>query len=383
MSDKYYYEEGAIHHDHHKVINVGEIKDCDLEKLMKTFFKDGDGVSEEISQPRQNTKTYKPFTAKDADVFSVDSIHQQYWKDFYDVCYPRFGFESKEDGERTYEQKYEIFRQSRIPSMQKNEWSRSLMFIGNELYFQQFQNAYNILLSLRKNDNADVPMLATLLRIQQSISKKLRDDIQMMEYVYPRSSNISYEKYGIRPSGNACNHGIDYEELEDILVEIIKSENTNGESDNYQIVDIANAIICNYNESLIRFETAYKHIVMTKRGNVHHPVVYRLFMSYLTSLDEIKGIIEDYPAKICMTKLVDVRNQLIEEFRQNILGKHWYECITSKNGLDNMGHFMINHRDSISEEEEERFFYLLDEICILTDILKGNTSKYGLSAKFD
>jgi hypothetical protein len=106
-------------------------------------------------------------------------------------------------------------------------------------------------------------------------------------------------------------------------------------------------------------------------------------MSYLTSLDEIKGIIEDYPAKICMTKLVDVRNQLIEEFRQNILGKHWYECITSKNGLDNMGHFMINHRDSISEEEEERFFYLLDEICILTDILKGNTSKYGLSAKFD
>ena len=71
MSDKYYYEEGAIHHDHHKVINVGEIKDCDLEKLMKTFFKDGDGVSEEISQPRQNTKPYKPFTAKDADVFSA------------------------------------------------------------------------------------------------------------------------------------------------------------------------------------------------------------------------------------------------------------------------------------------------------------------------
>ena len=76
MSDKYYYEEGAIHHDHHKVINVGEIKDCDLKKLMKAFFKDSDGVSEEINQPRQNTKQNKPFTAKDAEIFSVDSIHQ-------------------------------------------------------------------------------------------------------------------------------------------------------------------------------------------------------------------------------------------------------------------------------------------------------------------
>ena len=73
----------------------------------------------------------------------------------------------------------------------------------------------------------------------------------------------------------------------------------------------------------------------------------------------------------------------MEEFKKNKLGKHWYECVKSQNGLEKVGRFLINHRNTISEEEEERFFYLLDEICIITDILKGNAAKYWLNVEYE
>ncbi len=66
---------------------------------------------------------FKPYNPEDADIFTVDGIHRQYWQDFCDVCYPRFGFESKEDEERTYEQKYETFRQCLVFAMQQIEWN--------------------------------------------------------------------------------------------------------------------------------------------------------------------------------------------------------------------------------------------------------------------
>ena len=412
MSDKYYYEEGAIHHDHHKVINVGEIKDCDLKKLMKAFFKDSDGVSEEINQPRQNTKQNKPFTAKDAEIFSVDSIHQHYWKDFCDVCYPRFGFESKEDGERTYEQKYETFRQCHVFAMQQFEWNEAMMFKVHEQDLQRFQEAYEFFTNLSNDDNAAIPMLTVLLRIQQSIWNRLREDRQMMEYIYPRNCNISCEKYKVDFVANSPEDEHVVKDMGDLEKSILDklyferdwdygwqqdiSKAMVHQVDYYNDEEIewdetagsltqqlAETIINSYNYSLSTFESEYEHLVTARHGSVIHAIVYRLFMSYQTSLDEIKSIIEDYPAEICLVKLTDVRSELIEEFKKNKLGKHWYECIKSQNGLEKVGRFLINHRNTISEEEEERFFYLLDEICIITDILKGNAAKYWLNVEYE
>ena len=43
----------------------------------------------------------------------------------------------------------------------------------------------------------------------------------------------------------------------------------------------------------------------------------------------------------------------------------------------------MNHRDVITIDDEAHFFHLLDEICIITDILRGNTKKYWLNVEFD
>ena len=350
-------------------------------------------------------------TVKDAEIFSVDSIHQQYWKDFYDVCYPRFGFESKEDGERTYEQKYETFRQCHVFAMQQLEWNEAMMFKVHEQDLQRFHEAYEFFTNLSNEDNAAIPMLTVLLRIQQSIWNRLREDLQMMEYIYPRNCNISCENYKVDFVTNSPEDEHVVEDMGDLEKSILDKLYFERDWDYGWQQDISKAmvhqvdyyndekiewvetagnltqrlaetIINSYNYSLSTFESEYNHLVTARHGSVIHAIAYRLFMSYQTSLDEVKSIIEDYPAEICIAKLTDVRNGLIEEFKKNKLGKHWYECIKSQNGLEKVGRFLINHRNTISEEEEGRFFYLLDEICIITDILKGNAAKYWLNVEY-
>ncbi len=350
--------------------------------------------------------------AKDAEIFSVDSIHQQYWKDFCDVCYPRFGFESKEDGERSYDQKYETFRQCHVFAMQQFEWNEAMMFKVHEQDLQRFHDAYEFFATLSTDDNAAIPMLVVLLRIQQSIWNRLREDRRMMEYIYPRNCNISCEKYKVDFVANSPEdeHVVkdmgdleknildklyferdwDYGWQQDISkamvhqVDYYNDEKIEWDETAGSLTrQLARTIIDSYNYSLSTFESEYEHLVTARHGSVIHAIVYRLFMSYQTSLDEIKSIIEDYPAEICLDKLADVRSKLIEKFKKNKLGMHWYECIKSQNGLEKVGRFLVNHRNTISEEEEERFFYLLDEICIITDILKGNAAKYWLNVEYE
>lgn len=131
-------------------------------------------------------------------------------------------------------------------------------------------------------------------------------------------------------------------------------------------------------EAIFSFDTIHKE----QKNTFTQAITFRLFTTYQVSLPEVKAIFEDYPEDLCFSKLTETREELISEFRQTRLGKHWCECIRLPKGLEKVGKYLINHRDSISEEEESRFFYLLDEICIITDILKGNATKYWLNVDY-
>jgi hypothetical protein len=105
-------------------------------------------------------------------------------------------------------------------------------------------------------------------------------------------------------------------------------------------------------------------------------------MTYMASFSDVKHIFEEYPDKLGVKKLIETRSSLIEKFMQSELGQHWYTCILMDNGLELMGKFLINHQDTITEEEERRFFYLLDEICLITDILTGKEVKSCLDVEY-
>ena len=354
---------------------------------------------------------FKPYKAPDTDIFAVDAIHQKYWKDFCDVCYPHFGFEEKEDGERTYEQKYDTFRRCYNFAKQHFKWNEVQWFKVHDEDFERFKKAYDMFTNLCTNDHASIPMLLVLLRMQQSIWENLKRDGDLMEYIYPRKCIINYEKYSVEflnkvPSDENLfkdTGKLEHEILSALYQErpwdedwkcilegayIHHADEFEGEKIEWDekigdiVQQLAECILHSYNNSICEFSSKYYNIVTAKKGSVVRALVFRLFTSYQISLQEVKTIFDDYPEHLCVKKLEQTRESLIAEFKQTKLGTHWCECITSHNGLEKVGKYLINHRDSISEEEEARFFYLLDEICIITDILGGNAAKYWLNVEY-
>lgn len=354
---------------------------------------------------------FKPYKAQDADIFTVDAIHQKYWKDFCDVCYPLFEFERIGDGERTDEQKYETFRMCHTMAIDYFKWNEKIVFKVGETDFKRFKDAYELFTLLSTDDKAAIPMLLVLYRMQQSIWDRLRKDRLMMEYIYPRECNINYGQYELNhlehfPEDNNTIADIDeidkyicsqlakcrdYDEtwaksFEDF--EIHHSDEYEGEPIEWDnsvgdlVSELAENILHSYNYSLHEFIHKYSEIVTEGKGDVVKAIVYRLFLSYQSSLLEIKKVFEDYPANICISKLEKRRQNLIEEFKETKLGAHWYECILLPDGLEKVGKFLMNHRDVITIDDEAHFFHLLDEICIITDILKGNAKKYWLNVDF-
>ena len=68
MSDTYHYEEGAIHHDHKKVLHIDNVNGDDMGKLISAFFKEDAeeavvvGEEKEVKKPKRNavSKIEKP-----------------------------------------------------------------------------------------------------------------------------------------------------------------------------------------------------------------------------------------------------------------------------------------------------------------------------------
>ncbi len=60
MSDSYHYEDGAIHHDHKKVLHIDKLQGADLQQLMRAFFKDDVEEAEVVEEVCQKRDTNVP-----------------------------------------------------------------------------------------------------------------------------------------------------------------------------------------------------------------------------------------------------------------------------------------------------------------------------------
>lgn len=86
MSDSYHYEDGAIHHDHKKVLHIDKLQGADLQQLMRAFFKDdaeeaevleevrtSDNDNQEASEPtpdkKDETGTNAPLNTSRQEIF--------------------------------------------------------------------------------------------------------------------------------------------------------------------------------------------------------------------------------------------------------------------------------------------------------------------------
>lgn len=361
---------------------------------------------------------FKPITLEDANVFSVENIRKKYWKDFYDNCQSRLEYIPCTD---TYDDKYNIYKSFHLFNCASNktfpiiplDWDTFMPLKVNAESLVKFQNAYEFFLNLQTEDNAVLPMLMVLLKMQESIEQKLNADAEMLEYLYPRECFCAFENRDrfkvvydeTKPIDNRLSNKISLSEKE--IIEWLFKERKMDEDWSYYLnhasfeedvyedgnktavsigslsIDLISCIIDSHNQSLTKFEDKYFEKITLKRCEFKKALLYRLYKTYLISSPEVLNIFEENPRNLVKQKLLETRMALINEFKGSQLGMKWCECIEYDDGVEIIGKFLINHRDEISEEEEKRFFYLVDEISLITDILIGNVKNNWPKAEYD
>lgn len=320
-------------------------------------------------------------------LFDLTSIHQRYWKDFCDVCYSRFGFEQGEV--RTYEQKYETFCRCKNYVTSEEGYEEQLLMTKEE----DLKRLYDVLLMFYNLRDAVhmIPMLLSLDSMVKTTVESLNADKELIKRVSPRTISIDYEHYchlflrkpEYREDVINDIRLKDFEDgwLKDILLRT-ELPLYNSDEVSRSARKVARALMNHVIISINELIAILPEEGTCPRGTELHAFVYRLFMSYETSLADIKEELEEYPAGLGLEHLKKECEELINEFRQTHLGQHWCSCIEHKNGLQSIAKYFMHHRKQVSEEEEHAFFYTLDKICIISDILNGKADKYWLEVEY-
>ena len=106
-----------------------------------------------------------------------------------------------------------------------------------------------------------------------------------------------------------------------------------------------------------------------------------LTMSYKSTKDDMlnwaSGCMDDY----LLQEIHEERNRIIEKFARMKIASRWYQI---KDDDETWRVFSRNvpYGEIGREEEINQFFTTLDKICILTDILNGHASEYGLEVDY-
>lgn len=240
-------------------------------------------------------------------------------------------------------------------------------------------------------------------------AKKIEHDIWVIKITNPRCEKIDYSQYKLDETKN-FDEGNEFwpnirETMKSSVNEAMLRDMLDSESFDYYTKDyelkkgeerdlfnpnpadkstafLVNKILeektCCLNELLEELSTLLQDCPKYQVGFKEYHFLYRLFMAYECSLPEIKKMVDELPSPRDLQELAKLRERLIKDFYQTAIGKEWIMCMENEDGIKYITKYFLNHRKELTEEEEKLFFYQLDKICIIEDVLKGNAKKYDL-----
>lgn len=356
-------------------------------------------------------ENYEPLSESESKIFNIKEIHKRYWKKFCDRFYKNFRFPEGTDWD--YEKKFEYFCNSKIQGDEHSNYAQRFLQVNSDELKQLKECSEEF---LKQKDGYDiVPELFIFVRKMRRLSAKLENDSRIISLVCPyrRDERIDYTKYLITEKSSFLPKSKDWptiretiksEACDKMLWEMMDSDSYSQYTNDMMITDdfegnvipfnptdeniafVVDEIFENqvywYNESLKR----YMRVCPTKgkgsEGNELMALLYRLFVSFRDSLKDIKDILDESPSPLKLVELQKERNHQIRHFGYNDYGKHWMACVTHESGIQNVAKYFIHHRDHFTDYNERDFFYTLDKICIIDDILQGNADKYGLNISY-
>ena len=251
------------------------------------------------------------------------------------------------------------------------------------------------------------------VRTIQSTCKKIKHKIRVIKITNPRYEKIDYSQYKLDGTkhfekGNdfwpnireTMKNSMNEAMLKDILdresfdhytqdYELKKWEerdffkpNPADESAVFLINKILEEKTCCLNKLLEELSTLLQDSSKYQAEFKLDHFLYHLFTTYGCSLPEIKKKVDELPSPRDLQELAKLRDSLIKEFSQTSIGNEWIMCMENENGIKYITNYFLNRREELTEEDEEQFFYQLDKICIIENVLKGNAKKYDLDIAY-
>lgn len=327
-----------------------------------------------------------PVLADSMQGFDISHIHNQHWKDFCDVCYPRFGFEAGE--ERSYEQKYETFCRCKLYVTEEKDYEQQLTKTKEE-DIERLKQQIEIFYNLR--DARDmIPSLYALVSICKTITDNIRSDIELVRYVCPRKSLLHFDNLHVKTPLDYYDNALNDTKIDDVTDPIMRQimnlvdipPYVNGYSVSEGTKKCARRHISLYEAALQDLESLSPSNNKCAKGSELKAFLFRLFMSYEDSLPDIKEQLEELPSPMNLQELKNEGVKLLSEFLNSSLGERWVTCMKLDDGLKHFASYFMHHRKNFTEEDEQIFFYTLDKICIIDDILQGNAEKYWLNMQY-
>ena len=353
---------------------------------------------------------FKPLSQPLLKIFSIAELHHAYWKEFCDACYAHFGFETNEI--RTYEQKYETFCHCKCFVTEEDGYEEKLLSVTEE-DLRQLKTLEAWFYS--QNESVDIiPSLYIFIRKIWTLKAKLRNDRQLISYICPRCMNIDYFQYLLNENNRFTQKAINWQSIREVLEnstdyallkEIMPEEEFYHYTEDFEhLEELEDGLSFKYNQADESISTIIDIIlgnqipdfnrelheliaVLPKsndcpNGSELKAFLFRLFMSYEESLPEIKLMLEEYPSPLNFVEMQKERNNLIQKFSETNLGKHWIQWMEYKDGIKHVAHYFMRHRNDFTEKEERDFFFTLDKIAIINDILMGECKKYWLEIDY-
>lgn len=391
-------------------------KEVDIRNFPNVTIYQNNNSDEKYKSNHVQEETLEANLKFPSSIFDITKLHQKYWKKFCDTFYKYLGFSSDKDGtyeadkDSAYEDKYKTFCKSKVQNEERCH--PKIHTQVKEADLKHLKAMEEKLFTLKDRDEL-ISTLYYYVRTTQCTSKKIEHDIWVIKITNPRCEKIDYSQYKLDGTkhfekGNdfwpnireTMKNSMNEAMLKDILdresfdhytqdYELKKWEerdffkpNPADESAVFLVNKILEEKTCCLNKLLEELSTLLQDSSKYQAEFKLDHFLYHLFTTYGCSLPEIKKKVDELPSPRDLQELAKLRDSLIKEFSQTSIGNEWIMCMENENGIKYITNYFLNRREELTEEDEEQFFYQLDKICIIENVLKGNAKKYDLDIAY-
>ena len=150
----------------------------------------------------------------------------------------------------------------------------------------------------------------------------------------------------------------------------------------FDITELRKTLYALLKESLNQtWQNAQQLFDLEAGGRAEWVFASRLLSCYKTSVPQINYLLESTPPDLRLTELTQERDELINRLAGTMAGMRWMKHMRANDGWRFMAIYLFGQQSRISQDDIQELFMTIDQIAILTDVLRGRGKIYGIDFK--